>query len=310
METRKLGTIDVSIVGLGCNNFGRRLDADQAATVVQAALDHGINFFDTADVYGDGLSESYLGQALGDRRSEVLVATKFGYKLSDNGSGGASPEWIGQAVRDSLDRLGTDHIDLYQLHTPDADTPIDATLGALTELVDEGLVLNIGCSNFSAEQIEGSFDAAERGSYTSFASVQNEYSLLHRQPEDDVLQATKEHEMAFLPYFPLASGMLTGKYRKGVEPDTDTRLGGLPADRASRFLNEGNLRIVEDLIGFAQARSRTVLELAFSWLATRPTVASVIAGATKAEQVAANVAAAGWAISTDEAAEVDSITLS
>jgi aryl-alcohol dehydrogenase-like predicted oxidoreductase len=307
METRRIGSLSVSVVGLGCNNFGRRLDAAASAAVVKAALDAGVTFFDTADVYGQGQSEEFLGRALGARRRDVVIATKFGNPMEGQGRG-ASPAYIRRAVEASLRRLGTDYIDLYQLHNPDPGIPIEETLGALTELVRAGTVREIGCSNFSAEQIRVAQEAAIRQGAARFVSVQNEYSLLHRDPEERVLPECERLGLAFIPYFPLASGLLTGKYRRGQPAPPGARLtqGGRFAD----VLSERNLAIVEQLIGFADSRGYTLLELAISWLLARPVVASVIAGATKPEQVRANVAAAGRKLTSAELAGVEAITAS
>ncbi len=300
METRKIGSLDVSVVGLGCNNFGRRVDAEGTAAVVHAALDAGVTFFDTADIYGTGLSEEYLGRALGTRRSKVIVATKFGMQM-DEQRHGAHPDYIRHAVEDSLRRLGTDYIDLYQLHKPDPTVPIADTLGALDELVRAGKVREIGCSQFSAEQIREAEDAVKPGA-ARFVSVQNQYSLLHREPERGVLAECERLGLAFIPFFPLASGLLTGKYRKGQPLPTGTRLSA-----GSASLTDENLAIVERLMQFAEARNHTMLELAFAWLLAHKLVASVIAGATRPEQVSANAAAAGWHLSEAERAEVDAI---
>ncbi len=300
METRSIGSLEVSVVGLGCNNFGRRLDAAQTPAVVDAALDAGITFFDTADVYGGGQSETFIGQALGQRRNAVVIATKFGNPMEGQGSG-ASRAYIQKAVEASLRRLGTDYIDLYQLHRPDPHTPIAETLGALNEVVQAGKVREIGCSNFSVEQLR----AAEAAGAARFVSVQNEYSLLKREPEQGVLAECERTGMAFLPYFPLASGLLTGKYRRGQPVPKGSRLAGSP--NAANQLNEHNLAIVEALIQFAEARGHTILELAVSWLLARPVVASVIAGATKPEQVRANAGAAAWRLTDAELGEIDRI---
>ena len=298
----------VSAVGLGCNNFGRRLDQAGTNRVVDAALEAGITFFDTADVYGDGLSEEYLGHALGHRREEVMIASKFGGTMGgDEQRSGAGRQWIERAVTESLSRLGTDRIDLYQLHMPDPEIPIEETLGALSRLVEDGRVREIGCSNFDAGQIERAAQAASERDLDPFTSVQNQYSLLHREPEEGVLEACRRHELAFIPYFPLASGMLTGKYRRGGLAPEGSRLGSIPAERAERFLNDRNFRVVEALEAFCRERGRTLLELALSWLLARPEVASVIAGATKPEQARANVASASWELTDEDLAEVDRI---
>ena len=300
MESRTLGPLSVSVVGLGCNNFGRRMDPEATSTVVNAAIDAGITLFDTADVYGgDGLSEQYLGQALGSRRDDVVLATKFAAPMGE-GKKGASPAYIREAVEDSLRRLGTDRIDLYQQHRPDPETPIADTLAALDELVQSGKVRAIGSSNFTPEMIR---EAAGSAVGASFVSVQNEYSLLEREPENGVLEACSELGLGFLPFFPLASGLLTGKYRQGQQPE-GARLTG---QDGNKFMSEANLAVVEALAAFVEARDRTMTELAFSWLLTRPAVSSVIAGATKVEQIADNVKAAGWALSAEDLAEIDSI---
>jgi aryl-alcohol dehydrogenase-like predicted oxidoreductase len=303
METRRIGALEVSVVGLGCNNFGGRLDADATARVVDAALDAGINFLDTADIYGGTRSEEYLGQALQGRRDQVVLATKFGMKV-DEQKQGARPDYVRRALEDSLRRLKTDRIDLYQLHQPDPEVPIADTLAALDELVKAGLVREIGCSNFSAAQLREAHAAVREGA-ARFVSVQNEYSLLQREPEREVLAECERLGLAFLPYFPLASGLLTGKYRRGRPPPKGSRIetGG----RFGDLLAERNLAVVERLIAFAEARGRTLLELAISWLLSRPAVASVIAGATSPEQVAANAKAAGWRLTPAELAEIDAI---
>lgn len=305
MQMRRIGSLDVSVVGLGCNNFGWRIDADASAVVVKAALDAGVNFFDTADVYGEGRSEEYLGRALAGRRREAVIATKFGSRM-DERRYGARPEYIRQAVEDSLRRLRTDRIDLYQLHRPDPQTPIQDTLGALDELVRAGKVREIGCSNFTVSQLREADQAAARMGTARMVSVQNEYSLLQREPEAGVLAYCVQHGIAFLPYFPLANGLLTGKYRLG-EPLPQ---GSRGSDKfGPHVFTERNLQIVESLTGFAEARGRTLLELAISWLATRPAVASVIAGAKSPEQIRANAAAASWQLSEADTVEIDRIVL-
>jgi aryl-alcohol dehydrogenase-like predicted oxidoreductase len=300
MENRKIGSLDVSIVGLGCNNFGWRLDYDRTVAVVDAALDAGINFLDTADIYGGTESEEFLGRALEGRRDRVVLATKFGMKVDEQRQG-ARPDYVRRACEDSLRRLRTDHIDLYQLHQPDPSTPIAETLAALDELVRSGKAREIGCSNFSAEQLREAKAAAGQGA--KFVSVQNEYSLLHRDPEREVLAECEREGVAFLPFFPLAGGMLTGKYRRGQPLPENTRLSkGSP-----RFLNDQNLAIVEELAQLAAFRGHSLLELAFAWLLSHPPVASVIAGATSPEQVRANVEAAGWRLTPADLAEIDKL---
>jgi aryl-alcohol dehydrogenase-like predicted oxidoreductase len=302
MNTRTIGSLTVSEVGLGCNNFGGRIDAERTTAVVEAALEAGITLFDTADVYGGTKSEEFLGRALGARRREVIIATKFGKSVQGQGEG-ARPEYIRRAVEASLRRLGTDYIDLYQLHSPDPQTPIAETLGALDDLVRAGKLREIGCSNFSVEQLREA-DAARKTGATRFVSIQNEYSLLHREPEAGVLAECARLGIGFLPYFPLARGLLTGKYRRGQPAPEGSRLAN---SASASHLNDRDLAIVEKLIAFAAARGRTILDLAVSWLLTRPEVASVIAGATKPEQVRANVAAAGWRLTEGELAEVDGL---
>jgi aryl-alcohol dehydrogenase-like predicted oxidoreductase len=303
METRRIGSLEVSVVGLGCNNFVIRRDADATAAVVQAGLDSGITLFDTADIYSTGRSEELLGRALGGRRADVVIATKFGMAM-DEQRRGARPEYVRQAAEDSLRRLGTDYIDLYQLHQPDPEVPIADTLGALDELVRAGKVREIGCSNFSGDQLREARAATREGA-ARFVSVQNQYSLVHRDPEADVLPECERQGLAFLPYFPLASGLLTGKYRRGQPLPTGTRIVG--NERWAHLLADRSLALVESLIQFAESRGHTLLELAFSWLLARPAVASVIAGAMTPEQVRANVGAAGWALTAADLAEVDAI---
>jgi aryl-alcohol dehydrogenase-like predicted oxidoreductase len=304
METRRIGSLTVSLVGLGCNNFGGRLDADGTARVVHAALDAGINFLDTADIYGATKSEEFLGRALTGHRDRVVLATKFGMKV-DDARQGAKPAYVRQAAEDSLRRLATDHLDLYQLHQPDPETPIADTLAAMDELVQSGKVREIGCSNFSAEQIRAAEAAVQSGA-ARFVSVQNEYSLLKRDPEPEVLPECERLGLAFLPFFPLASGLLTGKYRKGESGPEGARLSG-SSGMAGRFRSERNQEIAEQLAELATRRGHTLLELAFSWLASHQAVASVIAGATSAEQVQANVNAVGWKLTADDLAEIDRI---
>jgi aryl-alcohol dehydrogenase-like predicted oxidoreductase len=304
METRKIGALSVSVVGLGCNNFGKRLDQTRTTGVVNAALDAGINFFDTADTYGGTKSEELLGQAIAGRRESLVVATKFGMRIDDQRPGGARPQYVRRALEDSLRRLRTDYIDLYQLHQPDADVPIAETLDALAELVQAGKVRELGCSNFSVEQIRQA-QAAVKPRSPRFVSVQNEYSLLQREPEHGVLAECTEHGLAFLPYFPLASGMLTGKYSGGARAPANARLADASSPLGTRFRSQRNAEIVRTLTTFATARGHSLLELAFSWLLARSPVASVIAGATSPEQVRANVAAATWTLSADDLEELD-----
>jgi aryl-alcohol dehydrogenase-like predicted oxidoreductase len=310
LNTRKIGDLNVTIVGIGCNNFGRRLDTSGTDAVVHAAMEVGINLFDTADVYGDGASEEYLGKALGSRRDEVIIATKFGVQMGDDPSrGGAGPRWIERAVEDSLRRLGTDYVDLYQLHRPDENTPIEDTLEALDKLVSTGKVRQIGCSNYSEGQIEDALSTSRQRGLARFVSVQNEYSLLHREPEESgVTEACLRNGLALLPYLPLASGMLTGKYARGKEAPAGSRLAGMSASRADRFANTRNFDRVEQLEAFAKERGHTILELAMSWLVARPVVASVIAGATSPEQVQANAYGVKWELLPEDLSEIDRLT--
>ncbi len=304
MDTRSIGSLTVSVVGLGCNNFGRRLNAEQTATVVHAALDAGINFFDTADVYGAGQSEEYLGAALKNRRSEAVIATKYANHMEGQGKG-ASPEYIRTAVEASLRRLNIDCIDLYQQHIPIPEVPIEDTLGALDDLVKAGKIREIGSSNFSAAQIREADETSAQKGLARFMSVQNHYSLLHREPEPDVLSECERLGLAFLPYFPLASGVLTGKISRGHVAPAGSRLAD--AGTQSRFAGEHNLEVVDHLIDYAEAQGHTILELAFAWLLARPVVASVIAGATKVEQINANAAAASWKLTPQDMAAIDRI---
>lgn len=304
MEKRRIGSLEASVVGLGCNNFGKRIDAAATTAVVEAALDAGIDHFDTADLYADGKSEELLGRALGARRKDVIVATKFGHPASVFGAGGR-PEHVRRALEGSLRRLGTDYVDLYWLHKPDPETPIADTLGALDELVKQGKVREIGGSNFDAVQLREAEGAVRPGS-ARFVTLQNEYSLLHREPEEGVLGECERLGVSLVPYFPLASGLLTGKYRKGRPLPEGTRIS--EGSGYAKLLTERNLDAVEELVRFAESRGHTILDLAFAWLLAHPVVSSVIAGATKPEQVRANVAAARWRLTDAERAEVDAIT--
>ena len=304
MDTRTIGSLTVGVVGLGCNNFGMRIGRKETASVVGAALDAGITLFDTADIYGGTKSESHLGAALGTRRDEIILATKFGVPYEGH-EGGASAAYIRTAVEDSLTRLGTDRIDLYQLHAPDQNTPIAETEGGLAELVAEGKIREFGCSNFDAAMLSEA-RAAVVGSAPGFVSVQNQYNILYREPEDAVLPACDRAGMAFLPYFPLASGLLSGKYRAGEAPPEGTRLAAM-GEAASSQLSDVRLAKVAALEALAQGEGHTVLELSIAWLLSRPSVASVIAGATKPEQVADNVGAGGWKPSSEILAQVDVI---
>jgi len=305
VETRKIGSLAVSVVGLGCNNFGMRIDEKRSGEVIGAALDAGINFFDTADMYANGKSEELVGRFLGGRRGQIFIATKFGNDMPGQGRG-ARPEYVRRAIEASLKRLRTDYVDLYQQHIPDPEVPIAETLGALEHLVKAGKVREIGCSNFSVAQLRESEDAsADQRGPARFVSVQNEYSLLHREPEDGVLAECERLGLGFLPFFPLASGMLTGKYRKGQPIPQGTRIAKY--ERYGKLVTAENLNKVEALISFAESRGRTLLELAFSWLLAHRVVASVIAGATSADQIKSNAAAADWRLAPHDLEEIDSL---
>jgi aryl-alcohol dehydrogenase-like predicted oxidoreductase len=310
MKLRNLGKsgLRVSIVGLGCNNFGWTVDLASARKVVGKALDLGITLFDTADIYGNrGGSEEMLGQALGELRKNVIVATKFGMAMDEGEKKGASRSHILSSVEGSLRRLKTDWIDLYQVHQPDPLTPIEETLRALDDLVTQGKVRYIGCSNFAAWQaVEATWTARDHG-MNAFVSCQNEYSLLVRDVEKELLPAMQSYGLGVLPFFPLASGLLTGKYERGSTMPEGARLASNKR-LADRYLTDANWKKVEHLMEFCHARGHSLLELAFSWLLARPTIASVIAGATKPEQVEQNVKAVEWQITAEEIAEVDAIT--
>lgn len=311
MEYRNLGRsgLQVSIVGLGCNNFGMRIDRPQTEAVVHAALDAGINFFDTADVYGGrGKSEEFLGAALKNRRRDAVIASKF---TSPMGEGplwsGASRRYIREAVEDSLRRLNTDYIDLYQVHFPDPKTPIEETMTTLDDLVRGGKVRYIGCSNFAGWQVVESQWIARHEHLTPFVSAQNQYNLLDRRIERELVPACGKYGLGILPYFPLASGFLTGKYQRGEAPAEGTRLAAW-GPRANTLLTDVNFDTLEGLRQFAEQRGRTTVELAIGWLASHDYVPSVIAGATRPEQVQQNVQAAEWRLTPDEMAEIDQIT--
>ncbi len=303
MEKRKIGSLEVSLAGLGCNNFGWRIDAAGTAQVVDAAIGAGINFFDTADVYGSGQSEEYLGRALGPRRKQVLVATKFGMSMGENRKG-AKPEYIREAVEDSLRRLGTDYIDLYQLHRADESTPVADTLGALDELVRAGKVREIGCSNFTKAQLVEAAAASASSGGAQFVSVQNHFNLLHREPDPEVLAECVRQGLGFLPYFPLANGLLSGKYRAGQAVPAGSGGGD---GWGPKVFTEANLAIVEKLIAFAESRGYTLLELANSWLAAQPAVASVIAGAKTPDQIKTNATAVNWKLTAEDLSAIDAI---
>ncbi len=304
MQTRRIGKLEVSVIGLGCNNFGWRIGEQATRKVIDAAISAGISFFDTADTYGKTTSERFLGTALKGRRKSAIVATKFGKKIDETRTG-ARPEYVMRACNDSLRRLGTDYIDLYQLHAPDPTVPIADTLGALNQLVSTGKVLEIGCSNFSAEQIGEAEQTSEGQRLARFVSVQNHYNMLKRDDEYDAIPECERLGISYLPYFPLESGLLTGKYRRGATVPEGTRIadGGWLAEKYT----DRNLEIVERLITFADANGHTLLELAMSWLLRFPVVASVIAGATSIEQVQRNAASPNWELTPSDLEVIDEI---
>ncbi|MFZ0680366.1 aldo/keto reductase [Candidatus Binatus sp.] len=311
MEYRNLGKsgLKVSAIGLGCNNFGMRTDAEQTRAVVDRALDEGITLFDTADIYGNrGGSEEQLGKALGNRRREAIVATKFGMAMGDGPyKEGGSYRYVISAAEASLKRLATDYIDLYQIHQPDPETPQLETLEALNDLVRAGKVRYIGHSNFAAWQtVDAHWISKSRG-LASYISAQNQYNLLDRRIERELIPACREFGVGILPYFPLASGFLTGKYKRGAEPPKGTRLSMIQR-MAQQTLTDENFATLEKLEKFAREREHTMLELAVGWLASQPQVSSVIAGATSPDQVTQNVKAGNWKLSAEELAEVDKLT--
>ncbi len=310
MEYRRLGNsgLEVSMVGLGCNNFGMRIDQAATEAVVGQALDCGINLFDTADIYGGAKSEEFLGKALGARRQQAVIATKFAGGMGEGPMRrGASRRYIMQAVEDSLRRLGTDYIDLYQVHFPDPATPLEETLRTLDDLVRSGKVRYIGNSNFAGWQIAAAHWIAKTEHLEPFISAQNAYSLLNRSAESEVGPACAAYGVGILPHTPLGGGLLTGKYRAGEPPPQGVRFSD-PSPWSQRMLSDRNLQLVEALRTFAEERGHTLVELAFSWLSQQPQVASVIAGATKPEQVEQNVAAALWRLTEDELAEIHRLT--
>jgi aryl-alcohol dehydrogenase-like predicted oxidoreductase len=310
MNRRKLGnsSLEVSVVGLGCNNFGMRIELDESRRVIDKAIDLGITLFDTADIYGKrGGSESILGQVLGDRRKQIVLATKFGGAMDEAGTlKGASRKYILAAAEASLRRLHTDWIDLYQLHFPDPNTPMEETLRALNDLIQQGKVRYLGCSNLPAWQVVNAQWISKHSGLHGFVSSQNEYSLLVRDPERELIPALQGFGLGLLPYFPLASGLLTGKYQRDQPAPAGTRFMALKG-LADRYLTDANWKIVERLQEFCAQRNHSLLELAFSWLLARPTVASVIAGATKPEQLEQNAKAAGWVLTPEELAEIDAL---
>ena len=303
MELRRIGELEVSEVGLGCNNFGTRVDQDGTNEIFSACLDSGINFFDTADVYGSGASEEMLGSAMKGHRDQIIVATKFGLRDMDLGLTGGSAEWVHRSVDRSLRRLDTDWIDLFQIHTPDDEVHERETLEALNELVVAGKVREIGCSNYDAERLDSAIEISEKEALAPYRTVQNRYSLLHREPESEVFDVCRERAVRFLPFFPLESGLLTGKVAANG-PRPGTRLAEWPEDRLKLFLTERNLATVERLTQWLRNRDRSLLDLACCWLLSKPEIPSVIAGAPSAKQVLENSQASGWRLTSSELDEV------
>ncbi|MEX1126542.1 MAG: aldo/keto reductase [Acidimicrobiia bacterium] len=297
MRTALLGNLQVSVVGLGCNNFGRALDAEQSARVVHAALDAGMNHFDTASNYGEGQSESFLGAALGGHREEVVIATKVGVEIPGwEGSGGARPEYVRQVLERSLSELRTDYVDIYMIHFPDPETPIEDTLEVLQELVEKGKARAIGCSNFDPEQLTDALEVSAAKGYQGFVCDQVQYSMVHREPETNGLsELCVSRGVALLPYYPLANGLLTGKTRRGGEPQ-----GRLKMDRYQDFLTDENFDLVERLDAYARERDLTMVQVALGWLLAQEAVPAVTAGATSPEQVASNALAAEWDPSAED----------
>jgi aryl-alcohol dehydrogenase-like predicted oxidoreductase len=310
MELRNVGAsgLRVSVVGLGTNNFGRRMDLEATRAVIHAALDAGITLFDTADMYGgQGGSESQIGDILGDRRKDIVLASKFGMQMDSAGiKKGGSRKYIMESVEASLRRLKTDYLDLYQFHRPDALTPVQETLRALDDLVRQGKVRYIGCSNKPSWQVVEADWAAQSMGTAKFISCQDEYSLLNRDAEYELIPAMQHCGLGLLPYYPLASGMLTGKYRRNAEIPSDARLAAASNVR-DRHMNDAQFDKLEKLEAFCATRGRSILELAFSWLACNPVVSSVIAGATKPEQIAANIKAASWKLTAEEMVQIDQL---
>ncbi|MBT3549587.1 MAG: aldo/keto reductase [Rhodospirillaceae bacterium] len=312
MQLRKIPRcgMEVSAVGIGCNNFGNRSTVEESKAVIERALDIGITLFDTADGYplgNRGASETIIGETLGARRKDIVLATKFGIRFNDDMRGGASRAYIMRSVEASLTRLKTDWIDLYQLHIPDGTTPMEETLRALDDLVSQGKVRYIGNSNFTAWQMVDADWTAKANGLSPFVSCQNEYSLLNREVDRELLPAMAEYGLGFLPFFPLASGLLTGKYRRGTNAPEGTRFNKTKM-LGDRFMTDENWDTVEALQAFCDARGHSMLELAFSWQLANPTVWSVIAGASSPEQVDENAAASEWELTAEDLAEIDQIT--
>jgi aryl-alcohol dehydrogenase-like predicted oxidoreductase len=302
MRTSRIGDLEVSVIGLGCNNFGRALNADGSARVVSAALEHGVNFFDTASNYGEGRSEEFLGAALSGHREEAVIATKVGVEIPGwEGSGGAAPDYVRQVLERSLKGLRTDYVDIYMVHFPDPKVPIEDTLATMSEMVDEGKVRHLGCSNFDPGQLTEALDSSAAREYPAFVCDQVQYSLLHREPETSGLaRLCLDREVALLPYYPLANGLLTGKTRRGHPPQ-----GRLKMERYKDFLNDENFDRVEAVEAYAKERDLSMVQVALGWLLAQEAVPAVTPGATSPEQVAANVTAAEWMPSEEESKELE-----
>ena len=302
MRTARIGQLEVSVIGLGCNNFGRALDEAGSAAVVNAALDVGINHFDTASNYGNGKSESFLGAALGDRRADVVISTKFGVPVPGlAGSGGARPEYVRQSIERSLSELRTDYVDLFMLHKPDPETPIADTLGAMQALVDAGTVREIGCSNLNATQLQNALATASDLGHAAFVCNQMEYSLVRRDPETNgVVESCRDGGVALLPFYPLASGLLTGKTRRGEPPK-----GRLSMDRYQRYLTDANFDIAERLESYCADHAIPMVHVALGWLIAHDFVPSVTPGATTSEQVRTNAGAADWLPTSEDLVKLE-----
>ncbi len=309
MEYRKLGNsgLEVSTVGLGTNNFGRRLDAEATKKVVDACIDQGVTFIDTANVYSAGQSEEYIGRALGNRRNQVILTTKASGAMGEGPNRkGTSRKHLTEEIEASLKRLDTDYMDLFQVHFPDRSVPIEETLRTLDDLVRQGKILYVGVSNFSAWETAEAVLTSRNLGLSPVVSLQSDYSLLQRAVEKEIVPFCTAFNIGMIPYYPLASGFLTGKYKRGEALPEGTRLAGMPdGPYKDRFLNEGNFGVLEILEDFAQQRGHTVLELAIAWLNSQPQVSSVISGATKAEQVEQNAKAADWTLSESDLKDLE-----
>jgi aryl-alcohol dehydrogenase-like predicted oxidoreductase len=308
MKVRNLGKSDlrVSVIGLGCNNFGMFCDLEESRAVIDVALDSGITLFDTADIYGkQGGSETILGKVLGPRRKNIILATKFGKPMDDSGTmKGASRRYILDAVEASLNRLKTDWIDLYQIHESDPNTPMDETLTALDDLIRQGKVRYVGCSNFPAWKVVESCWVTHELDINGFVSCQDHYSLIARGIEHELIPAMESYDLGLLPFFPLAGGLLTGKYKRNKAAEKGTRFAAWK-DLAQRYTTQENWNLIQNLEAFCAERAHNLLELAFGWLLAKPIVSSVIAGATRPEQIKRNISATGWILSDEDLAEID-----